>query len=316
MLKKMMSIVLAGTLCFSMCACGSSSDYSESSVSESADQGMKTISLENENVLAVKEAVNSHYPGDITYGDAFEEFFTDPSWKYFKGSQEGPDDDGDGEPDYTIDDIDVVEFTGGRTYQDVEVTALIQFTLDKVEGTFEAVYLSFNDVPQSTLMLGGLLSTVFESYMEAHNIQSDDSADTDMSTDNADSDNYDSDNYDSSDYTVSSDDYDYEALTYAGSYSGYGGYTINFSAYTSVDSDEIGVAEIYYNGEFESRQNVYLCDDPGDWDPSIYDAFYVIHMDGYDEYLGFYEDDGTIILDYDGNAHNLDTLEMTEHYES
>ena len=41
-----------------------------------------------------------------------------------------------------------------------------------------------------------------------------------------------------------------------------------------------------------------------------------IHMDGYDEYLGFYEDDGTIILDYDGNAHNLDTLEMTEHYES
>ena len=171
MLKKMMSIVLAGTLCFSMCACGSSSDHSESSVSESADQGMKTISLENENVLAVKEAVNSHYPGDITYGDAFEEFFTDPSWKYFKGSQEGPDDDGDGEPDYTIDDIDVVEFTGGCTYQDVEVTALIQFTLDKEEGTFEAVYLSFNDVPQSTLMLGGLLSTVFESYMEAHNIQ-------------------------------------------------------------------------------------------------------------------------------------------------
>lgn len=191
------------------------------------------------------------------------------------------------------------------------MTALIQFTLDKEEGTFEAVYLSFNDVSQSTLMLGGLLSTVFESYMEAHNIQSDDSADTDMSTDNADS-----DTNDSSDYTVSSDDYDYEALTYAGSYSGYGGYTINFSAYTSVDSDEIGVAEIYYNGEFESRQNVYLCDDPGDWDPSIYDAFYVIHMDGYDEYLGFYEDDGTIILDYDGNAHNLDTLEMTEHYES
>ena len=27
MLKKMMSIVLAGTLCFSMCACGSSSDH-------------------------------------------------------------------------------------------------------------------------------------------------------------------------------------------------------------------------------------------------------------------------------------------------
>lgn len=229
MLKKMMSIVLAGALCFSMCACGSSSDNSESSVGESADQGMKSISLENENVLAVKEAVNSHYPGNITYGDAFEEFFTDPLWEYFKGSQEGPDDDEDGEPDYTIDDIDVVEFTGGCTYQDVEVTALIQFTLDKEEGTFEAVYLSLNDVPQSTLMLGGLLSTVFESYMDAHNIQSDDSADTDMSTDNADSDNYDSDTNDSSDYTVSSDDYDYEALTYAGSYSGYSGSSVKIN---------------------------------------------------------------------------------------
>ena len=195
------------------------------------------------------------------------------------------------------------------------MTALIQFTLDKEEGTFEAVYLSFNDVPQSTLMLGGLLSTVFESYMEAHNIQSDDSADTDMSTDNADSDNYDSDTNDSSDYTVSSDDYDYEALTYAGSYSGYGGYHCwrrkphHFHQYSRRQ-------RLYSHHCFLAEQIQYLCDDPGDWDPSIYDAFYVIHMDGYDEYLGFYEDDGTIILDYDGNAHNLDTLEMTEHYES
>ena len=304
MLKKMMSVVLAGMLCFSMCACGGGSDNSESSVKESADRGMKTVSLEN---------------GNITYGEAFEEFFADPTWKYFKGTQDGPDDNEDGEPDYTIDDIDVVEFTGRCTYQDVEVKALIQFTLDKDAGTFDAVYLSFNEVPQSTLMLGGLISTVFESYMKEHNIQTDASADTGTSTDNE-STNNSSDNEgttDSSDNETSSDNYDYEALTYAGSYSGYSGYTINFSAYSSVDSDEIGVAEIYYNGELESRQNVYLCDDPGDWDPSAYDTFYALHMDGYDEYLGFYEgDDGTIMLDYNGNAHNLDTLEMTEHYES
>jgi hypothetical protein len=117
----------------------------------------------------VKSGTNNSYPG-ITYEEAFENFFAYPTWEYFKGTQDGPDDDGDGEPDYTIDDIDVVEFTGNCTYSDVEVKALVQFQLDIDAGTFEATYLSFNDVPQSSSMITELLSTVFETYMEDHDM--------------------------------------------------------------------------------------------------------------------------------------------------
>lgn len=38
--------------------------------------------------------------------------------------------------------MDVVEFTGYCTYQNVEVKALVQFTLSKERDTFEATYLS------------------------------------------------------------------------------------------------------------------------------------------------------------------------------
>ena len=59
----------------------------------------------------VKNGTNSNYP-TVTYGEAFDEFFENPSWRYFTGTQDGPDDDGDGEPDYTKDDVDVIEFAG------------------------------------------------------------------------------------------------------------------------------------------------------------------------------------------------------------
>lgn len=55
----------------------------------------------------------------------------------------------------------MVEFTGYCTYQNVDVKALIQFTLNAADDTFEATYLSFNDVPQSNLMLYGLIEKVF-----------------------------------------------------------------------------------------------------------------------------------------------------------
>ena len=38
--------------------------------------------------------------------------------------------------------------------------------MDKKEGTFEAEYLSFNDVPQSSLQLSSLLESVFETYVQ------------------------------------------------------------------------------------------------------------------------------------------------------
>lgn len=118
------------------------------------------VGPENSYVLSVKNGTPIAYP-DKTYGEAFDNFFGSPKWRYFKGEKEGPDEDGDGEPDYTEDNVDVVEFTGRCTYQDVDVNALIQFTLSQDDDTFEATYLSFNDVPQSMLMLYGLLDKAF-----------------------------------------------------------------------------------------------------------------------------------------------------------
>ncbi len=115
---------------------------------------------EDIHVLGVKGGTPVDYPGK-TYGEAFENFFGSPTWKYFVGTKEGADEDGDGRPDYIEKNVEIVEFTGRCLYQDVEVTALIQFTLNEEDDTFEATYLSFNEVPQSMYMLSVLLETVF-----------------------------------------------------------------------------------------------------------------------------------------------------------
>lgn len=152
----------------SLCGCGSD---------DVVDQVANISQSEDPHVLSVKMGSPNAYP-DKVYGEAFENFFAYPTWKYFVGVKEGPDEDGDGEPDYAEEDVDVVEFTGYCVYSGVEVKALIQFTLSKDDDTFEATYLSFNEVPQNTLMLLGLLDTVFadedmDGAVEAENIEND-----------------------------------------------------------------------------------------------------------------------------------------------
>lgn len=115
------------TICFLVSGCGVT--YNES----------------NENIQFVKRGTNSAYP-DITYGKAFDAFFSNPTWGYFVADT--------GE--------DVVEFTGNCFYDNVEVEALIQFTLDKDAGTFEVNYVSLNDVTQSQYMVEVLLEAIFE----------------------------------------------------------------------------------------------------------------------------------------------------------
>lgn len=134
-------------------------------VSDVEDQVANVTQAEDEHILSVKKAHSSEYP-NITYEQAFEYFFSSPTWKYFVGTSEGPDDDGDGEPDYTKEDVDVVEFTGYCTYDEKKVKALIQFELE--EKTFSATYLSFNDVSQSALILGLLIGKAFEEYEANH----------------------------------------------------------------------------------------------------------------------------------------------------
>lgn len=126
-------------------------------------------SSENENyILMVKTAINESYDGEITYGDAFDEFFSNPQWTYFNGVWESFDDDGDGEPDEIVDDVDVVEFTGSCQYRGVSVDALVQFVLDLDEGKFSAKYLSFNDIPQDMFTMSSLFNTVFSDYINNH----------------------------------------------------------------------------------------------------------------------------------------------------
>ncbi|MCD8215930.1 MAG: zinc ribbon domain-containing protein [Clostridiales bacterium] len=110
-------------------------------------------------INSVKNAVNSNYP-NTTYGEAFDSFFAYPNWEYFIGSTEDSDEE-----------HKIVEFTGNCTYQDVEVEALLQFTLYD-NGTFKATYLSFNDVPQNELMIDTLIKTAFDNTLPEENSES------------------------------------------------------------------------------------------------------------------------------------------------
>lgn len=106
----------------------------------------------NKYVELVKTGSPLSYP-DITYGEAFDSFFSDPTWTYFEFT----------------DEKDVVEFSGGCTYQGNEVTATIQFILDVEEGTFSAEYFDMNNVPQTDLATAAIITTVFEDYQ--NNVQ-------------------------------------------------------------------------------------------------------------------------------------------------
>lgn len=100
---------------------------------------------EDKYIEIVKNGYNENYP-DVTYETAFSAFFDTPRWSYFKSD----------------DELDVVEFTGDCTYRDTSVKARIQFTVDKDNGIFEAVYLAFNEVPQDMFTMVALFTEVFE----------------------------------------------------------------------------------------------------------------------------------------------------------
>ena len=99
---------------------------------------------ENKYINYVKEGNPELYP-DITYGQAFGDFFNNPKWKYFVS-------DGG---------LDVVEFSGGCLYADTEVTVSIQFVLNVDEGSFTIEYFDMNDVPQRELMTMEIIVNVF-----------------------------------------------------------------------------------------------------------------------------------------------------------
>lgn len=133
---KKLSVLLIFILLFTVFI-GCNSDDVLDQIASYADE-------DNKNVLSIKNAVPS---GHIkTFGEAFEEFFASPTWKYFDADT--------GEA--------VVEFTGYCTYMDNEVKAKIQFILDKNNGMYQIGAVALNNIPQNELMKQSLLSKAFE----------------------------------------------------------------------------------------------------------------------------------------------------------
>lgn len=107
--------------------------------------GSLSNSGDNRYISLVKEGYPLDGSSSISYGEAFDYFFSNPTWEYFESTE----------------DEDIVEFTGGCTYLDSPVTACIQFVLDVDNSTFEVSYVDFNGVPQGTAIWSELLETAF-----------------------------------------------------------------------------------------------------------------------------------------------------------
>lgn len=95
----------------------------------------------------VKQGSPVDYP-NITYEKAFNNYFGDCKWTYFKSE----------------DDEDVVEFNGICSYRGQDAKIKIQFLLDVSGGTFVAYTAAIDGVLQSTLDLQYIITTVFEDY--------------------------------------------------------------------------------------------------------------------------------------------------------
>ena len=155
--KLMQSVVLLGLIMMVGC----SQTTVDTVTQEVNDQIQNQVQKDNVYIEMVKNGYNTAYP-EKTYGEAFEAFFSNPTWKYFEAET--------GET--------VVEFTGGCMYLDAEVKARLQFILDIEAGSFEVGALSFNDVPQMELITAGLLSSIFEEGQE-QDVLEDSSVNTD-----------------------------------------------------------------------------------------------------------------------------------------
>lgn len=119
----------------------------DSSSSSSSGSSSYSYTYTNTYVRMVKDARHSSY--GITYGDAFEDFFTNTSWRHFTSTT--------GEQ--------VVEFEGDFYYDGSPATATVQFIVNVSEGTFTVYHLSINGVAQSNIVLSALISKVFESSL-------------------------------------------------------------------------------------------------------------------------------------------------------
>ena len=136
--RKQSSIVAVTIILISTFLTGCSSSSSEDATAF-IDDTVNTFLGDSVNVSSVKDAYLSSCPS-ATLGQMADAFMANPSWSDFASTTGGT----------------VVELTGGITFDSADVEALIQFELSG--SSFEASYLSFNQVSQNQLMLSSLLT--------------------------------------------------------------------------------------------------------------------------------------------------------------
>ena len=137
-IRKKLNAVVIATLFASTLLSGCGSCSSEDATAF-IDDTVNSFLGDSVNVSSVKDAYLSSCPS-ATLGQMADAFMANPSWSDFASTTGGT----------------VVELTGGITFDSADVEALIQFELSG--SSFEASYLSFNQVSQNQLMLSSLLT--------------------------------------------------------------------------------------------------------------------------------------------------------------
>lgn len=137
-------IIILSCMIFILTGCNDAMDTTKKITNNVVEKVQSEVTKDNPFVVSVKEGHLSSYPNSAI-GQAFKDFFSSPTWKYFEAES--------GE--------NVVEFTGHCTYAGQEVKAKMQFIVDKNNGSFEIGALSFNDVPQNQLIKIALLEAVY-----------------------------------------------------------------------------------------------------------------------------------------------------------
>jgi hypothetical protein len=142
MSRKQSSMIAVTLILVSTFLTGCSGSSSEDATAF-LDDTVNSFLGDSVNVSSVKDAYLSSCP-NATLGQMADAFMANPSWSDFASTTGGT----------------VVELTGGITFDSADVEALIQFDLSG--SSFEAVYLSLNEVSQSKLMLSSLLTKMCE----------------------------------------------------------------------------------------------------------------------------------------------------------
>lgn len=278
-MKKIVGSIFILIMCICVNGCG---------VDDVTDQVSDAVQSDDSHVLGVKNGHPNSYP-DKTYGEAFDNFFSYPTWKYFVGTKEGTDEDEDGKPDYESENVDIVEFTGYCTYKNVEVKALLQFTLDK-DGTISPTFLSFNDVPQNLLTISMLMDAVFDDTSQDGTKES-----TEEEKENSADENNDSSEEKSN-------------IKWYVNYSGSSKMKIEW--FDGIDSDGAsGWVYIYENSECIVDGAKIYNDDSGmsEWSDWGYNTLYSFVYSGEDYYLGYMEDSNGGYIDYNSGTKNIDS---------